>query len=313
MFGLETLDVLIGLVTVYLAFGIACTAVVEAVSAWFGLRSRNLQAALKEFLAGEVSQSKAFVEAFYDHPLVQALSKGKAGRPSYIPAETVAQVVEALVSANAAAASLGAAVNSLPGKPETNRIKGLLDAFVKQAAGDAAAFRKAVETHFDRAMDRASGWFKRQTQYIALAVSAVLVIGANADTVDLAVSLASNPAARAKMVEIAQQRLTEAKAAEDHAKAGEPEADTAVEEATKQSEAARQALDRAVSDMQSAGLRFGWERWPAVNQIPAKVAGLLVTILAVSLGAPFWFDVLKRFMQVRATGVSPREKKGEKK
>src|SRR5262245_27875531 len=106
MFGLETLDVLIGLITVYLAFGIACTAIVETVAAWLSLRSRNLEAALKEFLAGDLTVNQKFVDAFYRHPLVDALSQGDNGRPSYILAEVVSEVVEALITANAAGASL---------------------------------------------------------------------------------------------------------------------------------------------------------------------------------------------------------------
>lgn len=53
MFGLETLNVLIGLVTVYLAFGVACTAIVETILAWRKIRSKNLEKALREFLAGD--------------------------------------------------------------------------------------------------------------------------------------------------------------------------------------------------------------------------------------------------------------------
>jgi hypothetical protein len=40
---------------------------------------------------------------------------------------------------------------------------------------------------------------------------------------------------------------------------------------------------------------------------PLKLAGWLLTILAVSLGAPFWFDVLNKFMVVRKT-IKPQEK-----
>jgi hypothetical protein len=43
------------------------------------------------------------------------------------------------------------------------------------------------------------------------------------------------------------------------------------------------------------------------------LAGLLVSIFAVSLGAPFWFDVLQHFMQVRAAGVSPPKTEDGKK
>jgi hypothetical protein len=184
MFGLEMLDVLIGLVTVYLAFGMACTAIVEAISAWLNVRSKNLEEALNEFFAGMYKQDETFVKAFYKHPLIQALSQGKDGRPSYIPCHIVGQVVESLVTANVAVKSVTEAVNSLPGMPETNRIKGVLNTFVIQAKGDADEFRKAVETYFDAAMDRTSGWFKRYAQNVAIVASTVLVIGANVDTIN---------------------------------------------------------------------------------------------------------------------------------
>jgi len=36
-----------------------------------------------------------------------------------------------------------------------------------------------------------------------------------------------------------------------------------------------------------------------------KLAGLIATALAVSLGAPFWFDLLQRFLNIRAAGPVP--------
>lgn len=309
MFGLDTLNVLIGLVTVYLTFGIACTAIVEAMAAWLDVRSTNLELALKEFLAGELNQNSTFAAAFYEHPLIQALSKGKDGRPSYIPSEIVAQVVEALITAKDTAVSFAEAVNSLPGSPDTNRIKGLLGVLVTQARGDAAAFRKAVETHFNATMDRTSGWFKRYAQNVALAVAALLVIGANVDTVDIAISLSSNPAVRTKIVEIAAQQLVATKCAEDKVKVKTTEGSGTVEKAKEKTGDALLKLEQAVSNMETTGLRFGWKECPktAIEWL-AKLVGLLVSILAISLGAPFWFDMLQRFMQVRVSGITPREK-----
>ena len=45
-----------------------------------------------------------------------------------------------------------------------------------------------------------------------------------------------------------------------------------------------------------------WWRWFAT-----KVPGLLVTILAASLGAPFWFDVLQKVTKTRASGKPPQQ------
>jgi hypothetical protein len=40
----------------------------------------------------------------------------------------------------------------------------------------------------------------------------------------------------------------------------------------------------------------------------AKVLGLLISIMAISLGAPFWFDTLQRVTKLR-TSASPRDAK----
>ena len=38
---------------------------------------------------------------------------------------------------------------------------------------------------------------------------------------------------------------------------------------------------------------------------PRKLVGFLITALAISLGAPFWFDLLNRFVNLRVSGKKP--------
>lgn len=293
MFGLETLDILIGMMTVYFIFGIACTAIVETISAWACIRSQNLEVALNEFLSGELAQNQQFITQFFEHPLIQSLSKGNQGRPSYIPPDIVAQVVEALVVSKSAMATLSAGVNALPGNAKNNRIKGILETVVAQTGNNAATFRNAVAKQFDAVMDRASGWYKRKMQTITLIVATVLVLGGNIDSLNLATVLASNPEVREKMVAIAQQEVNEAKnQAQDEDRIATTEG----------------KYKHAIAVMQSAGFELGWKGWPqGAAEWLAKVMGLLVTIFAVSLGGPFWFDILQRVMQVRSTGPKPAE------
>lgn len=312
MFGLETLDVLIGLATLYLIFGIACTAIVEAFMSWLNIRSNNLDAALKEFLAGELKQGVPFAAAFCNHPLTQTLSQGDA-KPSYIPPEIVGRVVEALISGDPAS-TLEQSVDALPGTPQTNRIKGILEIFAKQAAGDITVFRKAIETHFDASMDRASGCVKRSSHSIGLIVSTALVIGANVDSIDIASSLASNPEARMKIVAIAQQQLDAVPPPVNTVNSPDDTQQTTgnngIEKALTQTREAISIFNKNVADMSAAELKLGWKNYPNNgSEWFTKIVGLLVSIAAISLGAPFWFDTLQRMMQVRTSGVSPREKK----
>ena len=39
----------------------------------------------------------------------------------------------------------------------------------------------------------------------------------------------------------------------------------------------------------------------------SKLLGILITAIASSQGAPFWFDVLKKVINVRLTGLNPSE------
>lgn len=41
----------------------------------------------------------------------------------------------------------------------------------------------------------------------------------------------------------------------------------------------------------------------------SKIVGLLITVFAVSLGAPFWFDTLSKLINLRGAGTPPGEKK----
>ncbi|MCK4451297.1 MAG: hypothetical protein KAX26_11960 [Anaerolineae bacterium] len=44
----------------------------------------------------------------------------------------------------------------------------------------------------------------------------------------------------------------------------------------------------------------------------SKIAGWLISGLAAVQGAPFWFDMLKKFTNVRSSGKNPAEEKPKK-
>lgn len=324
---IESLDILIGIVTIYLTFALACTAIVEAISAWLNVRSHTLEKILKEVFAGDLGTDKPFSQAFYAHPLIQSLSQGDKGRPSYIPPEIVGQAVLSLITSDDPSKSLTAAINKLPGTTNSNRVKGLLTTLAVQVSEDTTAFRKAVEAHFDAAMDRASGWTKRSHQKVAFIASALLVVVANVDTIMLTKQLSASPETKEKMLAVAEELLKkqpENATIEPITKGPQKDKDIskvdAVDSSAKTLDIAKQktgeasaATAKAGQLLNAAGLQFGWSSNDLNTLTPydwcAKIAGLLVSAFAISLGAPFWFDLLQRVMRVRLAGVSPREKK----
>jgi hypothetical protein len=150
------------------------------------------------------------------------------------------------------------------------------------------AFQKNVEAWFNDAMSHVSGWYKRWTQMVIGALALVVVCGANADTIQIVQRLSRDGPLRAALV-----------AAADSAARSAPDQDDA---------RAKAVLEQA----DNLTLPLGWNRASAAAArtplgLLAKVAGLIASVLAVSLGAPFWFDTLNKVINVRGAGIPPGE------
>jgi len=159
--------------------------------------------------------------------------------------------------------------------------------------------RENLEDWFNDAMDRFSGWYKRWTRQISFAVAVCLVVAANADTMMLANRLARDAALRAGIVAAADN-------ASQKIAGGTSNIQTARQELLDESEKLNLPLGWIDPKVNGAEDPFAFERIPhtAWGWL-AKVFGLLMSALAVSLGAPFWFDMLSKFMNVRGAGKVP--------
>jgi hypothetical protein len=155
--------------------------------------------------------------------------------------------------------------------------------------------RQGLEHWFDDAMDRFSGWYKRNTGLFSLCLGAILVVLLNADTVAVADKLSKDSALRSAAVSAAE---------------------TAVQSDTDKLDENRHKL---INDVLNVGLPLGWND-PQKTLITAskdpiafaehairKCLGLAISIIAISLGAPFWFDTLRRFVNVRGSGPKPKK------
>ena len=319
MFDFPALDVAIGLIFLYVVLALVCSTANELIATATGLRAKFLHQGLLNLFsgAGEIRPvGEETAKAFYNHPLIQGLIRPghnpeiQARRrqrpwrrpyPSYIPSRTfVAALTDMAAQTNAAleqvdpdeaqkaAARIRKAAKgfeeSLAGIPN-ERLSDALLALYRTAGRDAVAFQHAAEQWFDDAMERVSGWYKRRVQLILLAIASVVVLSLNADSLTAAKTLWRDDAVRAAVVKQA--------------------------EATSGTELDQEQLEKTVRELDLPlgwTLGFGDDPTEAPNDVLAwlaKVAGLLLTIGAVMLGAPFWFDLLSKVMRVRSTGAPP--------
>src|SRR5215470_17706187 len=223
MFGLQILDIAIGLIFVYLLLALICTTASELLAGLFNRRSRNLYKGIRALLEEEAvgrenpqdsgaPKGKGLVDLFYAHPLIKALhgwgtfGAGKS-KPSYIPSRTFAlALLDIIQPANPDGDrkidDIRAAIKRLPDDWD---IKRTLLILLDDAKADLEKLQKGVETWFNNAMDRASGWYKRRTQVIVFAIAVVMTTAVNADTIQIAKTLANDAALREALVAQAQE------------------------------------------------------------------------------------------------------------
>ena len=280
MFGSAILDTAIGLIFVFLVVSLTVSAANELLAALFKWRAKNLFLGIRQLL--QDPSVTGLVARFYEHPLIEGLSaKGK--KPSYIPSRTFALALLDIVSPTTPENSrtledLKAGIEKLPASLQVT-FRVLLD----EAGHDIEEFKTQLEIWFNSTMERVSGWYKRKTQILQLVLALIIVVLANVDSVRIAKSLSGvNSPLRDSIKDAAHSFI----------------------EKNLQQENAQTQLRAATEAIGNLALPIGW-----VNGGfgPTTVLGWLVTALAATLGAPFWFDLLNRFVNIRASGKAPEE------
>ncbi|HEX6925399.1 MAG TPA: hypothetical protein VF167_08210 [Longimicrobiaceae bacterium] len=335
MFGSEILEVAIGVTFVFLLVSVICAAVREGIEGWLKTRAAYLEFGIRELLHDR--RGMGLAGSFFNHPLIYGLYSGEypgalsAGRPSilargvelpsYIPSRNFALALMDLVargptdetSPNASATasisldSIRANVLQIDNPPVQRMLLVALDA----AQNDLGRFQAIIEDLFDSAMDRISGMYKRSTQWIIFAIGFFAAVLLNINAIAIAQYLYRNDTTRSVIV-------------------------AAAEGASQDTGFLQRSYAQARQDLAALRLPIGWEGvdfgWPGTERVVSRrtgggteevtlrrdwwsyvfspLLGWLLTALAATLGAPFWFDVLNKFMVIRST-VKPHEKSPE--
>jgi hypothetical protein len=321
MFGLQILDIAIGLIFVYLLLALICTTASELLAGLFNRRSSNLYNGIRGLLEEETvkrenpkdpgdPKGKGMLDLFYEHPLIKALHGRRAwgedkSKPSYIPSRTFAlALLDIIEPANPdrdrKIDDIRAAIKALPDGSDIRRTLLIL---LDEAKDDLEKLQRGVEVWFNNAMDRASGWYKRRTQVIVFVIATVITSAANADTIQIAKTLANDAALREALVAQAQELVKNPPPASQGSGA-QPQTNSANGAADSKAEIIRENA----ATLQNLGLKLGWQdESKSGTNWANKIFGLLLTALAVSMGAPFWFDMLSKIIGVRATGKPPKQ------
>lgn len=365
LFGSTVLEVIIGMIFVYLLLSLLCSAVAEYLESLLGFRASDLRKGIELLLndspetkksadntegsADKTDQGVDLAQRLYEHGLIRPLYRTANKLPSYIPSRTFALALWNMAGGGAGGSSttnledIKRVINTTVPNRE---LKEALVTLIDDAKGDFDQARKNIEDWYEGMMDRVSGWYKRRVHAILLVIGLVTAAAINADSINIAKALVSDDVLRGSIANAAETYLETAKppatptpaptpcVATPAAPCPEPTATptplTEAEEGEarrKRTRAAREKVLETKAQLDELGLPLGWvagkdETGKPINvgdlrRTPdtkwgwlLKALGLVLTGLAISQGAPFWFDLLNKFMVIRST-VKPKEKSQE--
>ena len=156
-----------------------------------------------------------------------------------------------------------------------------------------------VATWFNNSMERASGVYRRNSKGVAILIGFFVALLINADTLHMVERLSKDNLLRSTITQAADRVVVQASPA------------------PAETELAR--IKTAVNaELDTLPLPIGWDAINTREQAIAdkgwsvpflrRAIGWLISGIALSMGASFWYDLLKRVVQVRGTGGKPDER-----
>jgi hypothetical protein len=327
------LEVIIGLVFIYFLVSVLCSGLNEMVAHHVGRRGEFL----REGMINLVRDRWIYLRII-NHPLVSSLYRdvpGKPRTPAYVPAGNFSNALIDIMLLKAAQLD----PTFQPGAHERWTVDQLRKAamlckaggysigdallpLIDSAQNDVAAARKNIEAWFDGGMQRVSGWYKKTAQRILLVLGFIVAVAFNVDTLQIATQLSQSAELRKSLADAASQ-VVETKRFNGIALNVTPDDVKVAQEDLKK-------FAQQVQDLNKLGLPIGFACLSPLIQNDAgrglkqmladcyaqarkqdsgawvlKAIGWLITGLAVALGAPFWFDLLNKLVNLRGSGPRP--------
>jgi hypothetical protein len=369
------IDIVIGLVFIYLLYSLLTTIIQEIIATRFGFRGKMLERAIFRMLEDENKFNSRFKSVFYlfkktgnggvknsisyeyyKHPLILFLGESNSnGKPAYINKQTFSKVIVDLLRGKdiKPGDDIQSMIQKALDEKKTNwgeagiseQTLSYLKSIWADAGGNVVKFKSHLESWFEETMDRASGWYKKHTQIVLFFVGMTISIVFNVDTLKIIERLEKDPKLREQLVHqasafqethpdldkklllrevennkfLAQYSKNELLTSDSLRKvklSDSLELANYLELKSKRDALFDQANSLLKNDINNIhhSLGLGWKEFDtSFKNVFYSMIGWMVTALALSLGAPFWFDLLNKLMKLRGSVATPTSDDKEKK
>lgn len=336
MSGFPILDLVAGMVFIYFMLSIISSSTVEIILTMRQLRAKMLEKWLRTIFDNPVTIGNKTIslgQAIMDHCATTALS-GEGKSNAYMDARNFTSALLEKITYDPAnpvniAHNLDDLIQAISDSPIlsielkrsflgfANEARDTYQTISSKAIGELQLFRNKIEHWFDTSMERVGGTLKNTytrfwTFWTALIITGLL----NADSISLVRYLYNNPTARAAIAADAYKEAIDSTGIKkitqlQHNRPG----DSATLEDIKANVTAQVNNIKEVKATLQDAIPLGWTGTSFKNSkgelnialLISKIIGLAATVLAIMMGAPFWFDVLNKISNLRGTGKKPSE------
>ncbi len=292
---LAILSIVIGLVFVLLLFSMLTSAIVEVYHAFKASRGNHLKNTLEMMLGPE--KARLFLEHAYFKQLSSATKPTSTQKlPVWIDKTTFSAILADILTPEGAKMDIQDRIDKI----ENIELRKVLNFLWRQSGGDIRIFQTKVEYWYDEVMARAKEWFIDSTKWRLFFFGTILAAVLNADTVQIYQSLSANAALRDELVNNADIFVKSGDTALVKRNAPIVKGDT-----TRRDTASARANFMNVKNMYdetiASPLGLGWGQSRPDNwwEWLTKIIGWLLTGVAVTMGAPFWFEMLKKMLALK--------------
>ena len=276
------IDVALGLMLFYLVMSLSVTAAQEWVSSLFKLRGKNLKKGINQLVGNDIT------EEIYNHSLMRTMGS----KPSYLKSKYFSKILIDVIDTekkvlNEEKKDIKQFIEKIPNP----KLKKVFQSFNMEANNKLDSLEDQISDWFDAGMERASGWYQKKVQICSFIISAFFVIAVNASTINIAQALWEDDVLRKKTAAMAEQIPQE-------------NLSSSINNNLSQTDKITEAKSLFPIGWENENITLSSFFWWFKS-----IIGWLITIAAVSLGAPFWFDLIGKISNVRKSVKEQTSKK----
>jgi hypothetical protein len=320
------LEIIVALIFIYLTSSLIISELQEQLAALLQFRAKNLKQALEIFLG------KNTVESLYDNnnSLLSGFNQytnpktGKSVGPSYVEPKVLAASLISLVNSQLLDEKLLKAdflgkdlveektgiFKKLASISDFSKIDKLaIDRLIeigystklKHDNPTLENFIDEIANTFTQIMERTSGVYKRNAKGVSFAFGFLAAALLNIDSFYVIEQLSKNPNLRQGINQVA----TEVFQTNESCFKDAQDDPTKVAKCTEKLQVSVKNLEKINQPLPLGWNEKGWfngEQIKEQNGLLQAIFGWLMTGVAVAMGAPFWFDILGKLINVRNTG-----------